>query len=186
MDFNFPSININIINELNDLYDQIIEFKKINKKQEEVFSKALLHQNQKIEIIHELFNSLRKDIADNNSDNRVDILADRILKSKRMEVFEAKLSEIKDIYNECKDVKFSTNDILEKSYDKLIFLNKNFIDSYNRIDQNNKELLAKVNMFENHINTYDVKIETMNSKIINLINQHYILKESDKSNEKNT
>ena len=72
MDFNFPTINVKIIDELNELYEQINNSniksdqlkKNIDKKFVEI-SEDILKINKKTDIIHELFNRYRQESCDN-------------------------------------------------------------------------------------------------------------------------
>ena len=55
-----------------------------------------------------------------------------------------------------------------------------------KIAAQNKELLDKVAIFERKINTYDSKFDALNSKLINLINQQHVFKNSSLNEGKPT
>ena len=139
MNFNFPSLNINIVSELNDLFDEIIKIKKCIQNNEQKFIKAQQIQDKKIQIIHNLFNNLK-----NNT--KSDLLIDTLLKSEQFSSFNKKINNMHKTYKEYRDMRVTSNNILEKSYNKLEFMNNDISEACKKIQKDNKILKNKIEL----------------------------------------
>ena len=183
MDFNFPSINTTILNELTTLYDELIEIKKresefkfhLQKKQEDfqlninkilqdkdnkikLLETELNDQKKKLELIHNLFNMYK-----DNNDMKLseDKIVDIIFNSSKMGKFDNRIVEIKTLYDRYLNIKTTSSNILEKSYEKLFTLNKNLLESQKNLEDNNTKFMKRITSLEQIVNKQNELIKNL-------------------------
>ena len=170
MDYNYPSINKNIINELTSIFDELVIFRrKSNYMEEEICKFIKKHdgiseklktkieeQEKKIDLIHTLFNIIK-----DSSQPNYDKIMSNLLNSDKIKFFDENLYDIKNIYESYNKLCINSNEIIEKTYNKLEEVNNNIINS--------NKTLEKYNMVFNEItkqqNEKIKKIELENKEI---------------------
>jgi len=136
MDFNYPSIDIPLTSELNNLLTEFNEIKLKDLLFREKIIKEINEQNKKIEIIHNLFNSYKED---SKQPYNADTVLNDILKTDKMKLVSENLYNIHDLHTY--NIHKQENII---NLDKFINLNKTVIDKYKEYE--NIILTFKINI----------------------------------------
>ena len=172
MEYNYPTINRNIITELGKIYEElssIIEKQKLIQKDLEKFEEKqnsenidiknkYLEQDKKIDLIHNLFNKYKEYSQPNY---------DKVL-SNVVNIEKLKLIDNNNLYESYNNLCTFNNKQFEESYKKLNELNNNIIYSKESLEKNNIELIKKNNIkdekiksLENIINNMDERLKTL-------------------------
>lgn len=175
MEYNYPTINRNIITELGTIYDElssINEKQKLIQKDLEKFEEKqnsenidiknkYLEQDKKIDLIHNLFN-VYKEFSQPNYD--------KVL-SNVVNIEKLKLIDNNNLYESYNNLCTFNNKQFEESYEKLNELNNNIIYSKESLEKYNIELIKKINIkdekiknLENIINNMDERLKTLEKK----------------------
>ena len=103
----------------------------------------LSDQKKKLELIHNLFNMYK-----DNNDMKLseDKIVDIIFNSSKMGKFDNRIVEIKTLYDRYLNIKTTSSNILEKSYEKLFTLNKNLLESQKSLEDNNTKFMKKLQL----------------------------------------
>lgn len=174
MDYNYPSINKNIINELTSIFDELVIFRrksnymeeemyKFVKKQDCMLEKLktkIEEQEKKIDLIHTLFNIIK-----DSSQPNYDKITSNLLNSDKIKFFDENLYDIKNIYESYNKLCISSNEIIEKTYNKLEELNNNIINSNETLEKYNTQFNEITRLQNEKIK----KIELENKDIIHRI-----------------
>lgn len=175
MEYNYPTINRNIITELGTIYEElssIIEKQKLIQNDLEKFEEKqnsenidiknkYLEQDKKIDLIHNLFN-VYKEFSQPNYDKVV---------SNVVNIEKLKLIDNNNLYESYNNLCTFNNKQFEESYRKLNELNNNIIYSKESLEKYNIELIKKINIkdekiknLENIINNMDERLKTLEKK----------------------
>lgn len=155
MSFDFPTVNIKIIEELNELYDQINKNTDENKTFKESviskineLSKNFNKINKKTDIIHELFKRYYSESVENFHNVKKNILNS------------VEFNELKDYFEHmvCNDNNNQTIKIDSEILNSLVKLK----NEYTTIFTENKEMKKKIYVLENRLKALENILETSN------------------------
>jgi hypothetical protein len=114
MNINFPSMQPNILDELNFLYNELEVIKTQNKhlsEENDNLKIAINDQNKKINIIHRLFNSYSKIVSENSRKIQ------HISKNNGHKIL---FNKIQNLENELIFQKISSNKLKKKQVEKIL------------------------------------------------------------------
>ena len=106
MNFNFPSMQPKILEELEFIYDELTSIKTKNKElqtENENLKILIKSQNKKIDLIHKLFNTYSKIVSENT--RKIEKVSDQNIEKVDL------IQQIKNLENELFITKLSKNDI---------------------------------------------------------------------------
>tara|TARA_B100001094_G_C18111925_1_gene761690 strand:+ start:426 stop:956 length:531 start_codon:yes stop_codon:yes gene_type:complete len=173
MEYNYPTLNRNIINELTTIYEELSDLiekqKFIQKHIEKIEEKhnlenidmknKYIEQDKKIDLIHNLFNVYKE-----NSQPNYDKILSNLINMEKLKSFD------KNLYDSYNNLCTFNNKHLEDSHKKLNELNNNIIFYQETLEKYNTEIIKKINIKDEKIKDFEIIINAMDQRIKNLEN----------------